>query len=571
MDDATVRNPTNADWLSWVEPPICIRNSAVPSWDDIADVVVIGFGGAGACAALEAATNGASVLAIDRFDGGGATALSGGVYYGGGTRYQREAGFEDSPDEMYKYLRLETKDVVSEQTLRRFCDDNVRNMDWLISHGVKFASAYEERKTAYPRRDRFLYNCGNEQVAGYRESATPAPRGHRTYTSGSEYNTGSVLYRALRNAALAKGVRLLDHAPAIRLATNERGDVVGVEIRALGGRAKTLHQKLYKRVKPLNPWGRDADQKAMNAVLQLEIQRGERRLIRATRGVILCAGGFIYNHMMLSSYTPKYYYAVPQGTIGDDGSGIRLGESVGAATTKMDRVNISRILAPPEAYVKGVLVNGLGERFISEDAYCGNVGGEIIERQGGKAWLIIDKLLRNTALAASLPAKGNNEFLFYGLPTIVNYLFRSARASTLEALARKCGMNPYTLIKTVDRYNRSVKNGLDSDYGKSPKLLHPLTSGPFWALDLSLNNKLIVQLAFTLGGLTVDEGSGGVRRDNGDVIKGLYAAGRTASGLPSAGYVSGLSIADCVFSGRRAGQAATSRAGDDVVHAISAK
>ncbi len=44
-----------------------------------ADVVIVGFGAAGACAALEAAAAGCDVIVLDRFGGGGATALSGGV------------------------------------------------------------------------------------------------------------------------------------------------------------------------------------------------------------------------------------------------------------------------------------------------------------------------------------------------------------------------------------------------------------------------------------------------------------------------------------------------------------
>ena len=58
----------------------------------------------------------------------------------------------------------------------------------------------------------------------------------------------------------------------------------------------------------------------------------------------------------------------------------------------------------------------------------------------------------------------------------------------------------------------------------------------------------------TLGGLVVAEGSGQVLRPDGTGVPGLYAAGRSAVGLCSRSYVSGLSLADCVFSGRRAGQ-----------------
>ena len=57
----------------------------------------------------------------------------------------------------------------------------------------------------------------------------------------------------------------------------------------------------------------------------------------------------------------------------------------------------------------------------------------------------------------------------------------------------------------------------------------------------------------TLGGLVVDEDTGAVRNGSGAPISGLYAAGRTAVGICSRSYVSGLSLADCVFSGRRAG------------------
>src|SRR5487761_790726 len=69
------------------------------------DGVVVGFGAAGACAALEAAAAGRSVVVLDRFAGGGATALSGGVVYaGGGTPQQRAAGVSDTAEAMLAYL-----------------------------------------------------------------------------------------------------------------------------------------------------------------------------------------------------------------------------------------------------------------------------------------------------------------------------------------------------------------------------------------------------------------------------------------------------------------------------------
>src|SRR5881397_3477976 len=106
------------------------------SADVTADVVVIGFGAAGACAAIEAATAGASVVVLDRFSGGGATALSGGVVYaGGGTPQQRVAGVDDNPRAMADYLRTEVCDAVTPATLRAFCDGSADMLGWLEQQG----------------------------------------------------------------------------------------------------------------------------------------------------------------------------------------------------------------------------------------------------------------------------------------------------------------------------------------------------------------------------------------------------------------------------------------------------
>lgn len=100
------------------------------------DVVVVGFGAAGAAAAIEAADNGARVLVLDRGYGGGATALSGGIVYaGGGTEEQHAGGYRDSADNMFAYLRREVGDAVSEATLRRFCEQSPAMIGWLKAHG----------------------------------------------------------------------------------------------------------------------------------------------------------------------------------------------------------------------------------------------------------------------------------------------------------------------------------------------------------------------------------------------------------------------------------------------------
>jgi 3-oxo-5alpha-steroid 4-dehydrogenase len=106
------------------------------AWADEADVVVAGFGGAGAAAAMEAREVAAEVLAVDRFGGGGATAYSGGVNYPGGTRHQRDSGFDDTAEEMFKYLAQEVT-AVSGPALQRFCNGSNADLEWLERRGIE--------------------------------------------------------------------------------------------------------------------------------------------------------------------------------------------------------------------------------------------------------------------------------------------------------------------------------------------------------------------------------------------------------------------------------------------------
>jgi 3-oxo-5alpha-steroid 4-dehydrogenase len=82
-------------------------------------------------------------------------------------------------------------------------------------------------------------------------------------------------------------------------------------------------------------------------------------------------------------------------------------------------------------------------------------------------------------------------------------------------------------------------------------------------LDISVRpNVLLPTPMLTLGGVRIDEDTGAVLDADSTPIPGLYSAGRTAIGVASRSYVSGLSIADCVFAGRRAGAAAAAQRPD---------
>ena len=85
-----------------------------------------------------------------------------------------------------------------------------------------------------------------------------------------------------------------------------------------------------------------------------------------------------------------------------------------------------------------------------------------------------------------------------------------------------------------------------------------LTRAPFYAVNISKDSATFPLAVVTFGGLSVDEQSRQVQRENGTSVDGLYAIGRAAASLPSNHYMSGFAIADCIFTGRKAARSATS-------------
>jgi 3-oxo-5alpha-steroid 4-dehydrogenase len=114
------------------------------------------------------------------------------------------------------------------------------------------------------------------------------------------------------------------------------------------------------------------------------------------------------------------------------------------------------------------------------------------------------------------------------------------------------------LEATIAEYDQIARGQKEDTWGKRLKLLSSLGQGPYYAVNISSNNRFSPVGAFSLGGLMVDEATGAVLGPGDKPIPGLYAVGRDAIGIPSNRYVSGTSLADCVFSGRRAGAAVAS-------------
>lgn len=477
-------------------------SAPTPFPEEPVDVVVVGFGIAGACAAISAAETGASVLVVERASApGGSAALSGGeVYLGGGTATQKECGFEDSADDMFAFLRAALGPHADEEKLRLYCDDSADHFRWLVEHGVQFRSSVYDSPTWMPPTTDGLMWLG-ENSWPFDTVARPAPRGHRP---PAPYFAGKVLMDVLVAAADEAGVATVVDTRATSLIV-EDGRVVGVRARRYG----TDHA------------------------------------LRARRGVVLTSGGFVDNEDMLAAHAPALagHGKVSDGL--DDGSGIRMAQQVGAATRRMHAHEIALTVVPALA-ARGMLVNAHGQRFVNEDTYPGTVSHEAVAHQPAPYWVIIDEA----------------GFEDVGEPDRWGVRPTHAAETTAE-LEADLGMPAGSLESTVAAYNRYAARGEDPWFHKAARWLRPLQP-PYAAIDVAAGFHPGGResaapgsgvAGFTLGGLhtSVD---GAVQSVSGDPIPGLWAAGRTTAGIHGDGYISGTSLGDGSYFGRRAGRAA---------------
>jgi 3-oxo-5alpha-steroid 4-dehydrogenase len=226
---------------------------------------------------------------------------------------------------------------------------------------------------------------------------------------------------------------------------------------------------------------------------------------------------------------------------------------VGGKTDLMNRISAWRFINPPEAFAKGIIINQKGERYINEFMYGAAVGEAMVEQNDGVAILVINGELKKLAREQCKPGKAQ---WFQRAPALLNLWFNSKEAKSVEELAKVARVPLESLRKTLDEYNDAADGKITDRFSKDPEKMHAMRKGPYFAINAGIKSKRFPCPTLTLGGLVVDERTGQVKGEDGGVIPGLYAAGRNAVGVCSRQYVSGLSIADCVYSGRRAGGAA---------------
>jgi 3-oxo-5alpha-steroid 4-dehydrogenase len=254
---------------------------------------------------------------------------------------------------------------------------------------------------------------------------------------------------------------------------------------------------------------------------------------------VLAAGGFIQNDEMVALHAPALLRCnVRNGVEGDDGRGIRMGQGAGGAVLRMDLGEVALPSTIPNRLSRGLYVNRQGQRFVNEDTYYGHIGVEALFRQDGRVFLLLDERTFERGLVGLTP---------------------KWVAESIAGIEKEAGFPDGALQATVDLYNRHAARGEDPQFHKRPERVQPLESPPFALIDCSTDEA--IWATFTLGGLHTDSDAR-VRSPDGDVVPGLYAAGRNAALFCGHGYPgSGISLADGSFFGRRAGRHAAGRSG----------
>lgn len=476
-----------------IEPTLV---STVDEWTVRADVVVVGLGAAGVSAALAAVEAGASVIVLERSGaGGGTSAHAGGfLYLGGGTALQKACGFEDTVEEMEAFLNLALGEHRDQVKIHDYCVDSPSHYDWLVDHGVPFVEEFHEQHDREGPTVAGLQYTGGEDAAPFASVVRPVPRGH---IPAKKWAAGGLLMESLIATLNATSAQILTDTRVASLIIDpaQGGRVVGAKATTAGA---SVH-------------------------------------VAANKAVVLTAGGFIYNPEMVDKYcAPAARCAFFVGTDTDDGSGIRLGQGAGAQIGHMDSIECSLPIMPPRSLAAGLLVNGQGERFLNEDTYTGRIGLQSLIDHDGHAFWIIDETMEESNLVG---------------------MRVTFAADSPEKLAQELGLPPDRFAATITRYNEMAASGSDSDFGKAPEFLRPLT-GAVGAIDLRVEHTWYAP--FTLGGLVTNVDSQ-VLTAQGEPIPGLYGAGRTTIGLAGYGYASGISLGDGTYFGRRAGAHAAGR------------
>ncbi|GAB1820136.1 FAD-dependent oxidoreductase [Herbidospora sp. RD11066] len=520
------------------------------------DVLVVGSGAAGLTAAITAAEAGLTVLVVESTaKWGGTTSISGGGLWMPMNPLMVRDGVRDSKEEALEYLEEAIGDAgpaSSPERRRAFLDSGPDVVRMLGRLGVRW-----RRSPDYP--DYYPDRPGGK--TGRAIEVAPFD----TKRLGSWYAT-SRARDGLPAPVMTNDVWLLTRAWS-----TPRGFVRGARFvfRTLGGIASgkrlvgmggalacSLMHIVLRQQTPV--WlSSPVDDLLVEDGRVVGARVGEKE-IRASRGVVLAAGGFAHNtEWRQRHHGIPGYSAAPEG---DLGQAIDLGAKVGARLELMDdawwgagTVNPgggNGFVLSERSFPFSLVVNGAGDRFVNESVSYIDFGHAMLAHEG-PFWLVSDVRQARRYLSTAI----------LGRKKAFQQAGELVEADTLDALAWKIGVPPERLAATVERFNGFAHDGVDKDFGRGrtvydnyygdPRVkpnpnLGPVEKGPFRAL------RLVPGDLGTKGGLLTDADAR-VLRDDGTAIEGLYAAGNTTASVMGRTYPGpGSTIGPAVVFGYRA-------------------
>ncbi|WP_129977570.1 FAD-binding protein [Rhodococcus sp. Q1] len=475
-------------------------------WAEECDVLVVGSGAGGCCGAYTAAREGLSVILVEASEYfGGTTAYSGGggVWFPTNAVLQR-AGDDDTIEDALTYYHA----VVGDRTPRELQEAYVRGGAPLVDY---LESDDDLEFMVYPWPD-YFGKAPKARAQGRHIIPSPLP--------------------VADDPELNESVR----GPLGRERNGEALPDVLIGGRALVGRFLVAMRK-YPNVElhrntPLEELIVE-DGVVVGAVVE---NNGERRTIRARKGVVLAAGGFDQNDEMRSKYGVPGAARDSMGPWSNLGKAHQAGIAVGADVDLMGEAWWSPGLTHPDGrsafalcFTGGIFVDQEGKRFTNEYAPYDRLGRDVIARmERGEMtlpfWMIYDD--RRGAVppvgATNVPLVETEKYVDAGL---------WKTAGTLEELAEQIGVPAESLKATVARWNELAAKGVDEDFDRGGEpydlaftgggsALVPIEQGPFHAAQFGISD------LGTKGGLRTDT-VGRVLDGNGEPIPGLYAAGNT--------------------------------------------
>ncbi|MDR1185531.1 MAG: flavocytochrome c [Coriobacteriales bacterium] len=476
-------------------------------WDRETDVLVLGGGGAGLCAAISAHDAGADVLVLEKFIAcAGATSVSGGMCAGAGHRTQIKHGIEDSPEKFYEDWLIAGGKCNDPELLHPLTEMSGETINWLEDLGVELKDEVA------------VDGAGNN---------TPRAVYSMPYGTGQGWMTG------LNAAAEERGIEILLETPAVKLYRNEIGRIVGAEAEDSSGKVMAVKAKKAV-ILATGGIANSLDKVKLYTPATKEIIEKATRFVTACWPTCTGDGIDMARAVDADIYMYAPYHAccsVPNNNSGDDGAAL---------------------LVPAMFGVDGcIAVNQNGERFCNEMSTEDNVArdGAWNNQPGMVQYVIID------AVMAELPTTKGFVFDRIIQPWLKSGNNAVQKADSLDELATKTGMPPENLKATVEKWNGYMEQDFDPEFNRPSGYFGAgINVSPFYSVQI------IPGVNMSKGGLRVNT-KAQTLNSKYEVIPGLYSAGEVASGQIQGSarfHINGGGLQQAFSFGRIAGEAAAS-------------